>query len=219
MREIRFHARVASENLPFAPGSFEAVSGQYALEYTEMAQSLREIHRVLVSGGRAQFLVHHADSVIARNARESLRQSALVLEETKVFRKLRRHLKSAERATPAARRSLNELVALVGRLRAAGAGAGDRLILDVTVDAVHKLLMAREQLSQAALALEAERVETAIRASVHRLQELIRCCQTEAGIRQIERCAADQGFEVAETVPQYHRGANFVGWRLRLARP
>ena len=216
---IEFHARVATERLPFEAGSFDAVSGQYALEYAAIDRALGEIHRVLKPGGCAQFILHHADSIVAHKARESLRQSALVLEETMVFRKLRRHLEAERQSQPGARRTRANLVAAIGVLRQAAEQADDPLTLNVTIDAVSKLLAARQQLSPAALNREINRVEGDIRASVHRLQDLVRCGQTEAGMQVMAELALVQGFEVTGMTPQYHAGDNLVGWRLRLARP
>lgn len=216
---IQFHAQVASENLPFAAGSFDAVSGQYALEYTEVERALQEVHRILKPGSRAQFIVHHADSIIARKARDALRQSALVLDETRIFRKLRRHLKTGQDARTVRRRTLADLLAAVETLRKDAEQADDPLTLRVTIDAVGKLLGAAQQMSPAVLDLEAERVENSVRASVHRLQDVVGSGQTEAGMRRISELALALGFELRHLAPQYHGGRNLVGWRMRLARP
>jgi ubiquinone/menaquinone biosynthesis C-methylase UbiE len=216
---IRFHARVATEQLPFEACSFDAVSGQYALEYTAIDRALGEIHRVLKPGGRAQFILHHADSIVAHKARESLRQTALVLEETMVYRKLRRHLEAERQSQPGARRTRADLVAAVGALHQAARQTDNPLTLSVTIDAVQKLLAARQQMSPAALDREIDRVEGDIRASVHRLQDLVQSGQTEAGMKGMTELALAQGFGVKEMTLQYHARENLVGWRLRLARP
>jgi SAM-dependent methyltransferase len=130
--------RVPTERLPFGPGTFVAVSGHYALEYTQFDASLLEIFRVLKPGGRAQFIVHHAGSVLVRNAHESLRQSDLVLNDTKVFRKLRRHLEAERRSAAAARATWQQLVEAVTLLRRTAAQVRPALTLDITVDAVGK---------------------------------------------------------------------------------
>ena len=216
---IRFHARVATEQLPFEASSFDAVSGQYALEYAVVDRALQEIHRVLRSGGSAQFILHHAESIVAHKARETLLQSALVLDETKIFRKLRRHLGAERRSRSAARRTWADLVAALGTLRQAAGQTDNPLMLNVTIDAVRKLLAARQQMSPAALNLETDRFERNIRASVRRLEDLIRCGQTEAGMQSMSELALAQGFEVLELALQHHAGDTLVGWRLRLARP
>jgi len=215
---VRFHARVATEELPFEASSFDAVSGQYALEYTATDRALGEIHRILKPGGHAQFVLHHAESIVAQHARQTLQQSALVLEETKVLRKLRRFLEAERRSPAAKRKSWADLVASLRHLGRAAGQTENPHMLNVTIDAVRKLLAARQKLSPAAVLLEVDRFEVNIRASVRRLQDLIRCGQTEDGMRVIVGLALGLGFALQEMTKQHHAGRILVGWRLRLAR-
>lgn len=216
---IRFHAQVATEELPFEAASIDAVSGQYALEYADPDRALREIHRVLKAGGRAQFILHHADSIVAGNARESLRQAALVLEETTIFRRLRRFLEAQRRTPSAARNARASLAGAVETLRQAAARSKNPMILNVTIDAVQKILATRQSTGPAALGLEIERIESNTRASVHRLRDLVRTSKTEAEATQLAEMARSHGFTTLELAPQYHAIHNLVGWRMRLAKP
>lgn len=216
---IRFHPQVATESLPFESGSFDGVSGQYSLEYTKVDRALHEIHRVLKPGGRAQFILHHADSVVARNARESLAHTALVLQDTKVLRKLRRFADAEQRSSPAMRGARNDLNEALGILDVAAARSRNALTLHVALDAVHKLLDARRSLSVAALGREIDRFESELRAAGRRLEDLLRCGQTQEDMQRIAVLAAAEGFEMRELNPQFHAASNLVGWRLRLARP
>ena len=216
---ICFHPGVSTERLPFGPGAFVAVSGHYALEYTQVDASLREVFRVLKPGGRAQFIVHHAGSVLVRNAHESLRQSDLVLNDTKVFRKLRRHLEAERRSAAAARATWQQLVEAMTLLRRTAAQARPALTLDITVDAVGKLLDARRELHPAALEREIDRVENDVRASVRRLQDLVIHAQSVEAIAEIERMARAGGFGGCSAQLQHHAGQNLVGWRLNFEKP
>jgi len=215
---IHFHAAVATEQLPFETTTFDAISGQYALEYTDTGRALREIHRVLKSGGNAQFVLHHADSIVAHKARQSLEQSTLVLQRTNILRKLRRHLETERHSPTAARKTSADLAAALGTLEQAAGQSDNPLILNVTIDAVRKLFAARQHMSPAALDLESHRFEGDVRASVRRLQDLIRCGQTEAGLQTIAGLAQSQGFEVQKMALQHHGGDTLVGWLLRLRR-
>ena len=215
---VRFHPRIATERLPFEPASIDAVSGQYALEYAAVPAALAEIARVLRPGGRARFILHHAESVLARNAHASLEQAQLVLRETKVYARLRRHL-AAERESPAAAgRTWQDLGAAATRLQQALAAAPGALVLRVTLDAVQKLLAARQQLPTAALDREVDRVESDLRASVRRLVDLVERARGEDDMQAIEREAAAAGLAVEERCRQLHGGDNLVGWRLTLLR-
>ena len=216
---IEFHARVPMEQLPFATGFFDAVSGQYALEYAEVGAALGEIARVLKGGGRAQFIVHHADSVIVQNARESLAHADLVLNESKILRKLRRFLESERRSHAAARSNWDALLEAANQVKAAAGTAKSALILSVTADAVQKLLNARQQLTPPALERHIDHVEADIRASVRRMDDLVRVARSAQDIDGIKAAAVSLGFADGEAHEQRHGGHNLVGWRLNLGKP
>lgn len=219
MADIVFHPRVATESLPFESSSFDAVSGQYALEYAPIAAALGEIHRVLRTAGRAQFILHHENSQFVCNARESLVQAQLVLNETRVLGRLRRYLDSLRNSAGTAHhRRWRDLKDAIQTLRRAATAAGTPWVLGVTLDAIEKLLAARGEMTLASLDLEVERFERDLRASVWRLQDLVRAARSEIGIVEIEQMAAAAGFEIERRAPQVHNRVNLVGWLLILSR-
>jgi SAM-dependent methyltransferase len=215
---IRFHPGVATERLPFNSGYFDVATGQYALEYADMARALAEIHRVLKPGGRALFVLHHAESAIARNARESLSHAQLVLKDTRIHMRLRRHLEAERKSPASARRTWVDLRQAASRLQQALAEAGASRILEVSLDAVHKLLEARSPAAPAALAREIDKVETDLRAGVRRLQDLLDRARSPQEMDAIAQQALVAGFTEATFAPQFHAVENLVGWRLALAR-
>ena len=215
---IVFHPGMPTERLGFADGSFDAVSGQYALEYTDVGKALGEVWRVLKSGGRALFVLHHEQSVLIRNARESLRHGALVLEDTRILRKLRRHATAERDSAAAARVTWAELSAAATRLQQSAASSPSPHVLHVVLDGVQKLLGLRRQLTAAAFEREVDRFERDVRASVRRLQDLVDCAQTAGQMDAIVETARRIGFEGGPAGLQHHAGENLVGWRLELAR-
>lgn len=218
---IRFHPRVATEQLPFQAGSFDAVSGHYALEYTDTAAALPEIHRVLKPGGDAQFILHHADSMLIRNAHGSLREAELVFTGTNVFRRLHR-LVTMEQVIPGpTQHAADELRAAIQALKqglqqARHTGGGG--VLSVALDAVQKLLVARKEMKPHAVGLEVDRAEGEVRASVRRLNDLIEHARTQQDMDLLEKEAAAAGFSLIERMPQYYAGSNLVGWQWLLHR-
>ena len=216
---IQFHPEVATESLPFESGSFDAVSGQYALEYAERDRALAELHRVLRPGGRARFIMHHADSLLVHNGQRSLRHADWVLNETKIYRRLRRFLE-AERNSPATARSAMQQLNDTARLLQYGLlEPGNHLVLNVTLDALQKLLDARGRLTPAAMERQITGVEQDLRASVRRLRDLVELASDVEAVTALQAAARAQGFTVTECVEQLHGGANLVGWRLTLERP
>jgi ubiquinone/menaquinone biosynthesis C-methylase UbiE len=215
---IEFHAGVATEKLPFEDASFDAVSGHYALEYMRVDAALAEIHRVLRPAARACFIVHHSESLLVRNAGHSLRQADLVLNETRIYRLLRRFIEAERASRPAAHRYRQELNAAAWKLQQAADQPVSALVLSVTLDAIQKLLSARARLNGAALERAIDKVEADLRASVRRLRDLVACAKDDAGMARLEASAAAAGFSVIERVPQMHGGENLVGWRMTLRR-
>lgn len=214
---ITFHPEVAAESLPFSPGYFDAVSGQYVLEHTRRPAALAEIHRVLKPGGRARFVLHHADSVPVGNGRRSLRHADWVLRETKIFRLLRRHLETARKSPAAARKTWRELNDTAHLIRHGLLEPGSNQVITVTLDAIQKLLNASTRLSPGALELEITRIENELRLLVRRMRDLVDPALDETGIAALEDEAKECGFLVVERAPQKH-GEALVGWSLSLAR-
>lgn len=66
----RFHTGISAEHLPFPDSSFDGVCSQFGIEYAEQPSAWHEALRVLKPDGRIFCVLHHADSVFTRVARE-----------------------------------------------------------------------------------------------------------------------------------------------------
>jgi ubiquinone/menaquinone biosynthesis C-methylase UbiE len=221
LADIEFMAGVAAEALPFGEASFDIVTGQYALEYTELARTLGEVARVCRPGGQAVFVLHHAGSVLLHNARLSLAQAQFVLMDTKIYRKLRRVVAMENEAEPAVRKATNDLRAAIGELKLAvekARGLSTALVLEAALDAVPKLLAVRTEMSPAEADREVGKVEGELRGMVHRLQDLLDHALDEAALRDVVEAMQGVGFESVEYRPQFHGGHHVVGWQLSAHR-
>jgi ubiquinone/menaquinone biosynthesis C-methylase UbiE len=216
---ITFHPGVAAEQLPFEAASIDAVSGQYALEYTDVARSLAQVLRVLAPGGKAQFVMHHAESIVVARARAALRHADLVLTETKVYRKLRRFLEAERRTPAAARRAWDELAADMAVLRETAVREPGRRVIDVTLDAIPKLLDQRRRLAPAALAREIDAVENDLRYAGRRQNDLIAVALSDAALAACAEGARRQGFVDVGYRTVHHDQHALVGWQLTLHKP
>lgn len=217
---VHFHPGVATESLPFG-SDIDAVCGQYALEYSDMPVALAELARVLRSGGRAQFIVHHADSVLMRNARASLAECEQVLGEWAVFRRLEQCLTADASDAPARQAAANDLQDLARTLKshvAAPDHPGGGLILRAVLDSVHQLLMVRGKTDGKTIVAEIRLAEGEVLASRQRLLDLVGRAQSEDGIAAIREAAAAAGLDSSEARAQFHAGTNLVGWRLNFSR-
>jgi ubiquinone/menaquinone biosynthesis C-methylase UbiE len=217
---IRFHPGVASENLPFDDASFDAVSGHYSLEYADTAAALAQVHRVLKPGARAQFVVHHAGSMLVRAAHQSLHEAAWLFGEAKVYRKVHK-LVTMEAVTPGTENASAELQGVIQQLKQAVDVArkrGGGRVLHVALDATQKLLATRRRMSAASTGIEVDRAEQDMRASVRRLNDLVAHARNDAAMAELEAQARTAGFTSVERALLHHGGANLIGWRLSLRR-
>lgn len=89
LEAVDFRGEVAAENTPFETGRFQAVTGQYALEYTDCDQTIAELARIMAPGASARFIMHHPDSVVLATSREEQAHGRLLFEETRIFRHAR----------------------------------------------------------------------------------------------------------------------------------
>jgi ubiquinone/menaquinone biosynthesis C-methylase UbiE len=75
MPNLRVYAKVSMEALPFIDSSFDAAVSLFGIEYGHIAMTAQQLKRVLKSGARFSFLVHHRESEIFREG--STRRRAL----------------------------------------------------------------------------------------------------------------------------------------------
>ena len=215
---VRFHAGVSAEGLPFEPASFDAVTGQYALEFMEVGKVLQEVYRVLKPGGLAQFVLHHADSILLQNVHESLAHADLILDGTKVLRKFRRYL-DAEREDPnRAQGPWQELVQAGEALQKAAKDSQQSMTLMLNLDSLRTLFEMRGRTPPAAMAATIDRMEQDLRASVRRMQDVRRAARTQSDIAGLVQVAQALGFDDIRFEAQLFAGDKLVGWRLRLRR-
>jgi ubiquinone/menaquinone biosynthesis C-methylase UbiE len=76
---VTFHPRTAMENLPFEAQSFDAIGSQYAIEYSNIKQSLPEVVRVLKPGGRLRFLLHSNNGILKDRCHQQYEQAQTIL--------------------------------------------------------------------------------------------------------------------------------------------
>lgn len=218
---VSFHAGVATELLPFEVGSVDAVCGQYALEYSDRPAALREIARVLRPGGRAQFVMHHAESKLMNNARVSLAECEQVLVTWDVFPQLCQVLSMGGEDAVQRQAALENLQALVRQLKGAIVhpdAPGGGLIIRATLDAAQQLLEMRSRWPASAVIPEVTRAENEVKASRARLLDLVDRASDVARMQETIGSAQECGLVCTHHEAQFHAQSNLVGWRLELLR-
>lgn len=81
LKQVRFLASTAAEQLPVEDASFDAIVSQYGIEYSEMERSVPEAVRILAPGGRMRFAVHATEGSVVANTRQAITDADFLLDE------------------------------------------------------------------------------------------------------------------------------------------
>jgi ubiquinone/menaquinone biosynthesis C-methylase UbiE len=213
---VSFHGGVAAENLPFDAARFDAVCGQFALEYTQRAVALREIHRVLAPGSAACFVLHHASSIVARNARESLQHAQELEQRAGAFADLRDYV-AAERSDPSQAAGIHaRMTQRMQHLhRLASRSTGSTLLAGV-LPALARLFELRRTLSPDDFETAFAGAYLAFKAAERRLADLVAAAIDQTGIEAVAEEARAAGFVGIRHAPVWENEATLVGWALEM---
>lgn len=224
-RQVRFHGGHAAESLPFPEDSFDLVTSQYGLEYTDLARSVPEILRVLRPGGKVCLIVHHADAQPLRLARTELEHlawlhqpSGLLDTSLGMIEPMARSATEAGRTSLAADAHAN---ALRGRFNMLQSEATRLAASSNCPDVLVEVRLALAEVLNLAMGQGASAAGTAFAALAQqladsrvRLDELCEFALDEAGARRLGSLLGDD----AATVRPIVDNAVQMGWGIE-ARP
>jgi SAM-dependent methyltransferase len=218
---VHFHPGVATESLPMADGFFDAVSGHYAIEYSEPKAALAQIYRVLKPGGRALFVLHHRDSILVKNALDTIREGSFVLSDAKLYGKLLDLLSYQGQSTEFAvklseplRLAIQEVKALLQQEIPKGTGQMARIALDAT----QTLMRMHGRMPVMALVAEVNRAEQELIDAVQRVRDLVNVAQSDQDISHLVSISEALGFSCLQSKPLQHNASHLVGWTLELTK-
>lgn len=229
---VSFHGQVAAEKTPFDPASFQAVTGQYALEYTDCDATIDELARIMTPGAQARFIMHHPDSVVVSTSREEQAHGRLLFCETDIFSKSRALLQRICAAgSPEARRAMAgspeaeaERSALNGAAAAVSAAietSDEPELLSTALGHIGEAF----RLGQAGDPTEAlaslDRGEAEILANLARLEDLLGAVVDETRMTAIRAHMATAGIATCNPSPLFFTLENkelLMGWQLDCRR-
>jgi len=216
---IRFQSGINTEALPFDAASFDAVSGQYIIEYTNIQQTMAEVFRVLRPGAESQFILHHTESIVVCNARESLRHADLAIKEVKIIRLFRRYCDKASESVHKAENARRELFKAGARLEQIASGSENPLFLNYIIESVSTLFQHQNKMSSGQMLQTTDHLERELKNWIRRLSDLVSGARSAADLHDIVSFTEKLGFDDVDTALQMQDGDNLVGWRLKMCKP
>ena len=88
---VIFHSRVPVEGTPFSNRSFDLIVGQFALEYCNAVESIRELARIIKPDGALVLMLHHSDSPTVRSTHEFITIGDTLFDKLNIPFRLRRY--------------------------------------------------------------------------------------------------------------------------------
>lgn len=91
---IIFHANTPAEKTDFDDVRFDVITGQYALEYTNLEATVRELARLLKPGGRARFVLHKRGSRVYEQTQKQIRDLQVLRVDLQLLDKAREMMRA-----------------------------------------------------------------------------------------------------------------------------
>ena len=221
--DIAFHGETRIEDTGYPPQHFDAVSSHYAIEYSDVAQSLRELARILKPGGWAEFVIHHAGSVALETSRAELRaftylrdEAPVLLESCRLLQKLLHADNAAAFAALMQETELREhdqkvrwLLQKASSFAQSQPGAA---FVHGIVQRIAKTLQETPTTGPASALERLAILGEEMSAHHNRLSAISRAAHTQQNIAEFCDLAAMAGFTVAAPRELVRRERDLVGW-------
>lgn len=222
---IRFHGRTPVESLPFPAAHFDAITGQYALEYTDIERSLKELNRVAKPGARLRFVLHAEgarpvsaakagldDIIYAMDTLRILDQARALMRGAFAFERAERRDAGLETEARAARE--NYLVS-ARTLDERYSRSTDKGLLEEILGSVRYAWDHRREFTLDYILAGMDAIETEARAYRARLENMCAVALTRAGAEELCRDLSAAGFEnVSLSEFRTRNREDFWGWQL-----
>lgn len=213
---IHFHGETPCESLPFANHSFDLLTSQFGIEYSDLPTALAEARRVLKGGGHLCAITHNSHSSLIKESIVELAVYEQALVQVDIFGLVEKYLKLQNRQGRKAlkkklateiNRSINQLISdnrqhiaareivscLTELIKASSSAGADKTVT---------------QLTTAARNFAAARL---------RLKDMIEAALAQEDIEELKTTARDRGFFTTEANEFCGDGGDIIGWTLRFS--
>lgn len=221
---IRFQGKVAAEQTPFADGRFDAICGQYAIEYTDVARTTAEIGRLLKPAGRLRFVVHATEGTVVASAHRQSADARFILEDVRFFNLARAVILSELEAEAASGGSFAQRCqrlaaarqaydAAAAQLRGRAPRSADEPMFANVVEVIGHALEHRRAVGWEQVLRKIDEIEAEVSAYRARLDAMIGAARTEAQAYQLATMLAERCRQHIRLDP-LQAGAALLGWVL-----
>lgn len=214
-------------SLPYPNQTFDLVTSQFGIEYALKTKVVAEFCRVLKSGGKARFVLHHHNSVLVEVAKEEMTHTDLLFTKggyldaieqlLPMFAKLRnpanaKKLNKDQEAIHAREVFNKESEILINKINKSNVPD----ILKDALNASQRLLgIAKEKGSSAAKA-ELKRYKTELEQSRDRMTDLVNVAVTKEQLEELEEAVKkfEREFSVQKELKS---NSHIVAWGIEIA--
>lgn len=210
MAAVQFVPRTPVETLPFDDQSFDVAVSQYGIEYADTERAVPEIGRVLARGGKARFVVHAADGVVASNSRGVIAEADLLLEKFNLIGASRdcfeavARVEKGDSSDVARQKAVTAVAAFKRALQLTSAHvphAVDKMMFNNSGGVMLDALKARGQVGFDQVFAKVDCVEAEILAHRGRSQALVDAALDREGIRWLGGQLRDAGAREVSSFP------------------
>jgi ubiquinone/menaquinone biosynthesis C-methylase UbiE len=213
---IKFHSGVAVEATQFPDMFFNLVVGQFALEYCDIEDGIKELSRIIKKDGRVVLMLHHENSASVVSTGELIGIAHLFIEEPSIFFRLRKYAEQyankRELDTPKATKRRNNLIASINHADRLLEQFPNNRFLRITLDNI-KNLAGRVQMEGIGGLAEIRKFEKTVKQHLIRVQDQRRAALDDDKIADIKMRFDRNGFTSVSYEPYFIEGVLF-SWTL-----
>jgi len=220
---IDFHSHTPCEKQPFKESGFDFVSSQFGFEYSNTGQTLKEVRRVLVPGGKFSAISHHEDSNLIKAALLELEVYQSALDELGLFRLLRKYLVAADnmggstqklaKAKKQARPFSLRINAAMDQFRQR---YNDQQCAKEIVGAFVHLARNARNTEKTKLLSDIRAAEEEFRFARERLRDMVGASLGDEQIEALAHQARSEGFTSVKTRLLHGEGGDLAGWQIQI---
>ncbi len=220
LSKINFVGCTDVSTMPCDEASFDAVTSQFGIEYTDLGRVPDQLVRLLAPNGRFRAVVHAREGLTVAAARHDISDCRYLVHESRLFKVARAALEIAWRHDQSGVKPGTGAKARYAKYRAAHLQVAERMaqaenpqILGSTLSVLADTYEKRQYFPLETLQDKIAEAETEVRAHLGRLEEMVAASLTEADIQAFVDTLEKSGLKSAKWEGEFSgEGGSQIGW-------